>query len=118
MISWLTSASKPVLLGIVAVWGVAIMGTLVGVAVLKSSIERAERLSHLTEDELFESLARQREANAIKTENRSENPSSEHYRSRSKRRLISASVRADAADESTEESLGESDASATSEETR
>ena len=118
MISWLTSASKPVLLGIVAVWGVAIMGTLVGVAVLKSSIERAERLSHLTEDELFESLARQREANAIKTENRSENPSSEHYRSRSKRRLLSASVRADAADESTEESLGESDASATSEETR
>ena len=118
MISWLTSASKPVLLGIVAVWGVAIMGTLIGVVVLKSSIERAERLSHLTEDELFESLARQREANAIKTENRSENPSSEHYRSRSKRRLISASVRADAADESTEESLGESDASATSEETR
>lgn len=118
MISWLTSASKPVLLGIVAVWGVAIMGTLVGVVVLKSSIERAERLSHLTEDELFESLARQREANAIKTENRSENPSSEHYRSRSKRRLLSASVRADAADESTEESLGESDASATSEETR
>ncbi len=118
MISWLTSASKPLLLGIVAIWGVAIMGTLVGVAVLKSSIERAESLSHLTEDELFESLARQRETNVAKTENRSESQSSGDYRSRSKRHLVSASVRADAADESTEESLGESDASATSEETR
>ncbi len=118
MISWLTSASKTVLLGLVAVWGVAIMGTLVGVAVLKSSIERAEGLSHLKEDELFESLARQRDANAIKTANRSENLGSEHYRSRSKRRLISASVRVDAADDSSEQSAGESDASATSEETR
>ena len=72
LISRLTSASKPVLLGIVAIWGLVIMGTLVGVVVLKSSIERAERLSHLTEDELFESLARQRDVNTTKTANAAE----------------------------------------------
>ena len=118
MISWLTSASKPVLLGILAIWGVAIMGALVSVVVLKSSIERAERLSHLTEDELFESLARQRETNVSKVENRSEPLSSEHQRSRSKRRLINSSVRADTADESSEKPAGETDAFATSEEIR
>ena len=118
MISWLTSASKPVLLGIAAIWGVAIMGTLVGLVVLKSSIERAERLSHLTEDELFESLALQREANAVKTENRSESHSTGHYRSRCKHHLISASVGAGAADDSSEQPAGETDASAISEELR
>lgn len=92
LISQLTSASKPVLLGIVAIWGLVIMGTLVGVVVLKSSIERAERLSHLTEDELFESLARQRNVNTTKTAN--------------------------AAEQNTEEPAGETDASATSEEAR
>lgn len=92
LISRFTSASKPVLLGIVAIWGLVIMGTLVGVVVLKSSIERAERLSHLTEDELFESLARQRDVNTTKT--------------------------ADAAEQSTEEPTDKTDASATSEEAR
>lgn len=92
LISQLTSASKPVLLGIVAIWGLVIIGTLVGVVVLKSSIERAEKLSHLTEDELFESLARQRDVNTTKTAN--------------------------AAEQNTEEPAGETDASATSEEAR
>lgn len=97
MISRLTSASKPVLLGIVAIWGLVIIGALVDVVALKSSIERAERLSHLTEDELFESLARQRGANTTKTTNRSESLNSGRYWSRSERRLITASVREDAA---------------------
>nr|WP_076389233.1 YhgE/Pip domain-containing protein [Vaginimicrobium propionicum] len=113
MISRLTSASKPALLGILAIWGLVIIGTLVGVVVLKSSIERAERLSHLTEDELFESLARQREVNANKTTNRSASRSS-----RSKRRLITAPVRADATDQTTDKPADETDTSATCEETR
>ena len=97
MISRLTSASKPVLLGIVAIWGLVIIGALVDVVALKSSIERAERLSHLTEDELFESLARQRSANTTKTTNRSESLNSGRYWSRGERRLITASVREDTA---------------------
>lgn len=101
MISRLTSASKPVLLGIVAIWGLVIIGALVNVVALKSSIERAERLSHLTEDELFESLARQREAKATKTTNRSESLNSGHNSSRSERRLITASEQVDDAVEST-----------------
>ena len=92
LISRLTSASKPVLLGIVAIWGLVIMGTLVGVVVLKSSIERAERLSHLSEDELFESLARQRDVNTAKT--------------------------ADETKQSTEEPAGETETCATGEEAR
>lgn len=100
LISRLTSASKPVLLGIVAIWGLVIIGALVNVVALKSSIERVERLSHLTEDELFESLAHQREANATKTTNQSESLNSGHNSSRSERRLITASEQEDDAVES------------------
>ena len=118
MISWLTSASKSVLLGILAIWGVAIIGTLVGVAVLKSSIERAERLSHLTQDELFESLARQRKVSASRTAGSSKGLSGGKNWGRGERRLIRATPAAEAADQSIEKSASESDASASSEETR
>lgn len=57
IISHLTSFSKAGLLGLVAIWGLVIFGALMAVVALKSSIERAERLSHLSEDELFARLA-------------------------------------------------------------
>ena len=72
----------------------------VNVVALKSSIERAERLSHLTEDELFENLARQRDANTTKTTTRSESLNSGHNSSRSECRLITASEQEDDAVES------------------
>lgn len=118
MISTLTSASKPVLLGIVAIWGLLIMGTLVGVAVLKSSLERAEGLSHLTEDELFESLARKREASMAKPKNQPESPNSRKSGSHSEPIPITASVKADTEDQTIEQLACETDASASSEERR
>ncbi|WP_307738504.1 YhgE/Pip family protein, partial [uncultured Varibaculum sp.] len=122
MISWLTSASKSVLLGILAIWGVAIIGTLVGIAVLKNSLERAERLSHLTQDELFESLARQRQVSASKSTGRSKGLSGGTNWGRGERRHLRASVPTDApaeaADQSVEKSESATDASASSEETR
>lgn len=118
MISMLTSASKPVLLGIVAIWGLLIMGTLVGVAVLKSSLERAEGLSHLTEDELFESLARQREASIAKPNNQPESLNSTKSGSHSERIPITASVKADAENQTIEQLASVTDASASIEETR
>lgn len=122
MISWLTSASKSVLLGILAIWGVAIIGTLVGIAVLKNSLERAERLSHLTQDELFESLARQRQVSASKSTGRSKGLSGGTNWGRGERRHLRASVPTDApaeaADQSVEKSESETDASESSEETR
>lgn len=60
IVSAVTSASKPALLGLVAVWGLIIISALVGTVALKSSLIRAGELSHLSEDELFDSLARQR----------------------------------------------------------
>lgn len=112
VISRLTSASKPVLLGIVAIWGLLIMGALVGVAVLKSSLERAERLSHLTEDELFESLARQRDVNGAKTAHRLEILNSEESLSCSESPRITASAREDTVNQSTEKPAGEIDTTA------
>lgn len=118
MISWITSASKSVLLGILAIWGVAIIGTLVGVAVLKSSIERAERLSHLTQDELFESLARQRQVNASKTAGSSKGLSGGKNWGSGEHRLTRATPAAETTDQSGDRSVSETDASASSEETR
>ncbi len=109
VISRLTSASKPVLLGIVAIWGLLIMGALVGVVVLKSSLERAERLSHLTEDELFESLARQRDVNGAKTAHRLEILNSEESLSCSESPRITASAREETVNQSTEKPAGEID---------
>lgn len=118
MISWITSASKSVLLGILAIWGVAIIGTLVGIAVLKNSLERAERLSHLTQDELFESLARQRQVNASKTAGSSKGLSGGKNWGSGERRLIRATPAAETTDQSGDRSASETDASASSEETR
>ncbi|MFR2393820.1 MAG: YhgE/Pip family protein [Varibaculum cambriense] len=118
MISWITSASKSVLLGILAIWGVAIIGTLVGVAVLKSSIERAERLSHLTQDELFESLARQRKVSASRTAGSSKGLSGGKNWGSGEHRLIRATPAAETTDQSGDRSASETDASASSEETR
>lgn len=118
MISWITSASKSVLLGILAIWGVAIIGTLVGVAVLKSSIERAERLSHLTQDELFESLARQRKVNASRTAGSSKGLSGGKNWGSGEHRLIRATPAAETTDQSGDRSASETDVSASSEETR
>ena len=118
MISWITSASKSVLLGILAIWGVAIIGTLVGVAVLKSSLERAERLSHLTQDELFESLARQRKVSASKTAGSSKGLSGGKNWGSGEHRLIRATPAAETTEQSGDRSASETDASASSEETR
>lgn len=118
MISWITSASKSVLLGILAIWGVAIIGTLVGVAVLKSSLERAERLSHLTQDELFESLARQRKVNASRTAGSSKGLSGGKNWGSGEHRLIRATPAAETTDQSGDRSASETDVSASSEETR
>lgn len=98
------------------------MGTLVGITVLKSSIERAERLSHLTQDELFESLARQRQVSASKTTGEPKGLSGGTNWGRGKCRRLRASVPTDAQAKATEQSVGkaesETDASASSEETR
>ncbi|MDO5049429.1 MAG: YhgE/Pip domain-containing protein [Actinomycetaceae bacterium] len=59
-----TSVSKPGLLGLLAVWGLVIIGALVGTEGLKSSLQRASELSHLSEDELFDSLSR-RDSSAL-----------------------------------------------------
>lgn len=60
LVSSLTAASKSALLGLVAVWGLVIIGALVATEGLRSSLQRANDLSHLSEDELFDSLARPR----------------------------------------------------------
>lgn len=60
LVSSLTAASKSALLGLVAVWGLVIIGALVATEGLRSSLQRARDLSHLSEDELFDSLARPR----------------------------------------------------------
>lgn len=64
LVANLTSVSKPGVLGLVAVWGFLIIGALVSTEALKSSIERASDLSHLSDDELLDSLERNRDLDA------------------------------------------------------
>ncbi|MDD7384921.1 MAG: YhgE/Pip family protein [Actinomycetaceae bacterium] len=60
VVSRTTRASKPALLAIASCWGLVIIGLLIAAEALKNSLNHAEHLSHLSEEDLIASLVRYR----------------------------------------------------------